>query len=312
MALLLLGATLFTSFLLSTLLVRTSISVAARLNAYDRPDSPRKLQEAPVPRLGGVAVAVGFLLMLVVGYVYLGGVGEFAEVLGIGIPALALALLGLADDYVQLSPRIRLVAQFTVAVVAVFLGTSVDLTGSTLVDAGISVLWIVAIVNGVNLLDNSDGLAASTVLVAATGCLAVTLFSGQEVIGLLAAALVGLCGGFLVFNWFPARVYLGDAGAYFLGFLLAVLTIRLRPVGISFPATALIPLLLAALPLADTSFVIVQRLRARVHPFSPGRDHLSHELQKRGFSVPISVLLLQLGLIATSAGAVLISGRVSM
>lgn len=304
------GATLVIAFALGAALVRGSISLSHKARVYDSPDGVRKFQTAPIPRLGGVAVALGFLILVLLGFIYFGDSRQFAPILGIGLPALAMALVGLADDYRQLAPWPRMAMQAGVALAAVLLGTSIELTGNSLVDAALTILWIVAIVNGVNLLDNSDGLAASTVLVSSIGIIAVAFLSGQQLISLLAIALMGLCLGFLVFNWFPARVYLGDSGAYFLGFLLAVLTIRLRPAGIAFPWTAAIPLLLAALPLVDTSWVVVRRLSQGIHPFQPGRDHLSHSLQSRGLSIPGSVILLQVALAATCAVAVAIALRV--
>ena len=114
----------------------------------------------------------------------------------------------------------------------------------------------------------------------------------------------GTAAGFLWHNWHPATVYLGDAGAYFLGFLLAIVTLRLRPVGIALPWSALIPVLLVFVPILDTTFVTVRRLLERRHPFTPGRDHLSHVLMDRGLSVRQAVTVLQVILIASVTGAV--------
>ena len=155
-----------------------------------------------------------------------------------------------------------------------------------------------------NLLDNADGLAASTALVASLGTGIVAVIYGQYFVGALAFALAGTAAGFLWHNWHPATVYLGDAGAYFLGFLLAIVTLRLRPVGIALPWSAFIPVLLVFVPILDTTFVVTRRLLAGRHPFTPGRDHLSHLLMDRGLSVRTSVAILQLVLIVSVSGAV--------
>jgi UDP-GlcNAc:undecaprenyl-phosphate GlcNAc-1-phosphate transferase len=190
------------------------------------------------------------------------------------------------------------------AVVAFALGSRVALTGILWVDAAITVFWFMAVVNGINLLDNSDGLAGSTVLVSSLGASIIAVLFGQQLVSLLGFALVGVCIGFLWHNWYPAKVYLGDSGAYFLGFLLATLVLRLRPESVSQLAGVAIALLLVALPLLDTSYVVIKRLRAGVHPFTAGRDHLSHVLQDRGRSVPASVLSLQTMLGTTTLLAV--------
>ena len=166
-------------------------------------------------------------------------------------------------------------------------------------------------VNGINLLDNSDGLAGATVLVSALGASIIAIVFGQLFNSLLGLALVGVCVGYLWHNWHPATVYMGDSGAYFLGFLLATLVIRLRPDSMQPMWGALIALLLVALPIVDTTYVVVKRLRAGIHPFTAGRDHLSHVLQDRGRSVPGSVLLLQGVLVCSSALAVGLAAALS-
>ena len=127
---------------------------------------------------------------------------------------------------------------------------------------------------------------------------------GQFFVGALSFALAGTAAGFLWHNWHPATVYLGDAGAYFLGFLLAIVTLRLRPVGIALPWSALIPVLLMLVPILDTTFVVIRRLISGRHPFTPGRDHLSHVLMDRGLSVRQSVTVLQVVLVLSVTGAV--------
>jgi UDP-GlcNAc:undecaprenyl-phosphate GlcNAc-1-phosphate transferase len=220
------------------------------------------------------------------------------------LPALIVAGLGFIDDIRALNPWIRLIAQTLLALLVWFTGTQVGFFQIGWLDAAVTVLWIVGLTNAMNLLDNADGLAASTTLVASLGTGIVAVIYGQYFVGALAFALAGTAAGFLWHNWAPATVYLGDAGAYFLGFLLAIVTLRLRPVGIALPWSAFIPVLLVFVPILDTTFVVTRRLLAGRHPFTPGRDHLSHLLMDRGLSVRTSVATLQVVLIVSVSGAV--------
>lgn len=288
---------------LSAVTVALSIRVAHRVGALDHPDSPRKTQESPIPRLGGIAVALSFSLITIAVLVIGGQPRNAILAASVLIPALGMAALGFVDDRRHVQPVMRLFFQALAAVAAWFLGTTVVLTGIQWLDMVIFVLWVVVIVNGVNLLDNSDGLAGSTVLVAALGATFVAAAGGQELVSVLGASLAGVALGFLWHNWAPARVYLGDSGAYFLGFLIAVLAVRLRPQGLTVPWSALVPVLLLVLPLVDTAFVVARRVRSGIHPFTAGRDHLSHELQRRGLSTAQSVLVLQIAGVMGALGA---------
>lgn len=279
--------------LLSAIAVGASIRIAQRLDIHDHPDGGRKLQDRPIPKLGGLAVAVAFSLSALV-VLLLAGRPDAAELaIGVLVPALAAAAVGYADDLRHLNPMLRLGLQAALGALAWVLGTQIYLTGIAGVDFALTVLWFMVIVNGINLLDNSDGLAGATVLVSALGASLIAVMFGQELVSLLGFALVGVCIGYLWHNWHPARVYMGDSGAYFLGFLLATLVIRLSPDTVPPAAGAAIALLLVALPIMDTAYVVVKRMRAGVHPFTAGRDHLAHVLQDHGRSVPASVISLQ-------------------
>lgn len=295
------------SAIVSTLLVWGSIVLAHRTGLVDAPDGARKQQERPIPKIGGIAVAATFTVVFFVAVSLSGDFSELGLLAGVLLPALAVAALGFIDDVRTLNPWIRLVAQVLLALVVWATGTQVNFTSIMAVDIAITVLWIVGLTNAMNLLDNSDGLAASTTLVAALGTGAIAAIYGQYFVAGLAFALSGIALGFLWHNWAPARVYLGDAGAYFLGFLLAIVTLRLRPVGINLPWSALIPLLLVLVPVLDTTFVVVRRLWERRHPFTPGRDHLSHVLIARGLSVRVSVAVLQAVLLISVGAAVAIA-----
>lgn len=283
----------FANLVLTAGSVAASIQVAHRWKIYDHPDMPRKTQENPVPKLGGVAVALAFLLVTLAFFGITGRGSDLELALGVLIPAVLMAFLGFLDDRRHLNPYFRLAVQAGVAALVWATGTRVDVTGFVLVDFLLFVFWVMLIVNGINLLDNSDGLAASTTLVAALGAGVIAALGGQQLVSALAIALAGAALGFLWHNWHPARVYLGDAGAYFLGFMLAVLIVRLRPDKLDEWQGLVVAILLVALPMIDTVFVVTKRLRAGLHPFTAGRDHLSHRLQERGSSIRLSVVQLQ-------------------
>lgn len=280
------------SLAISWISVDLSIRVAQKVNAYDHPDGGRKVQDRPIPRLGGLAIAGAFTLFIAIGLLATGRLG-FALALSVLVPALVAAAVGLADDRWHLNPYLRLGLQAGVGLLAWVLGTRVAVTGLPIVDLAVTVMWVVAIINGINLLDNSDGLAASTVLIMAIAASLIAALFGQGLVTLFGVTLIGVSLGYLRHNWYPARVYMGDSGAYFLGTLLALLLVRLTPSAVPRGIALLAVALIAILPLLDMSFVVVRRLNSGIHPFTAGRDHLSHELQARGRSVPISVSLLQ-------------------
>jgi UDP-GlcNAc:undecaprenyl-phosphate GlcNAc-1-phosphate transferase len=281
------------STIVSGLSVYLSIALANRWGVFDHPDMERKVQDHPIPKLGGLAVALVFIFGTVVTVLLSGRSELLPPALGILLPALGAALLGFVDDRSHVNPNIRLLVQALLASVVWFTGTRLDFTGVATIDFVIFILWVMAIVNGINLLDNSDGLAGSTTFLSALGAGVVALFGGQELISIMGFALAGSALGFLWQNWHPAKVYLGDAGAYFLGFMLAILVVRVSPANASVWQGIAIALLLVLLPLVDTTYVVVKRLSKRTHPFTAGRDHLSHKLQTKGASVPESVVRLQ-------------------
>lgn len=282
------------SSILSVVAVRGSIVLAQRIDFYDHPDMERKTQVQPIPKLGGLAVAATFVTAALVGLVVMGRLDQVPIALSVLVPALGMAALGFLDDRRHLNPYLRLSGQFLLAAIAWFAGSRIEVFDNQVLSFAIFVFWVALIVNGVNLLDNSDGLAGSTVLISSIGASVIALLSGQQLVSIMGIALAGATLGFLWHNWYPARVYLGDAGAYFLGFLLALLVVRMRPEDLSSGEGTLVALLLVALPLSDTVYVVIKRIRRGEHPFTAGRDHLSHRLQTSGSTVPSSVLTLQI------------------
>lgn len=254
--------------------------VALRLGVLDLP-APRKLHADPVPYLGGLAIVAGFLAA--VGLTALSGelgpyLGQLSVVLAGG---LVVASLGLWDDVRVSRAWVRLGVETAVAVGLYLSGVRVTLLRSSPADVVLTIGWIVGITNALNLMDNMDGLSAGVSAIAAGAFFLLASLSGQYLVASLAAAICGGALGFLWYNRPPARIFMGDTGSLFLGFLLAVLGVKLRFAD-SQRFSFLVPLAVLAIPCLDTLLVTVSRLRRGVSPMTAGRDHVSHRLVRLG------------------------------
>lgn len=247
--------------------------VALRLGVMDTPNA-RKIHANPVPLMGGAAIYIAFLLVLV----FWGDLRYINEVIGIFIGATLMSLLGVVDDKWGLGSYIKLFGQLLAASILIYTGVQVRLFYNWL-DIALTILWVVSITNAFNLLDNMDGLSGGIAMIAAVFFTLLASLSNQYLVGALAAALAGACAGFLVHNWNPAHVFMGDTGSLFLGFLLAAVGIKLRFPANSKTITWMIPLFVLALPIFDTTLVFISRLRRGKNPLTtPGKDHISHRL----------------------------------
>ncbi len=247
--------------------------VALRLGFLDAPAS-RKIHAKPVPLLGGAAIYLAFILAIV----FLGDQRYVNELVGILIGATLCSLMGVVDDKWGLGSYVKLGGQLLAAAILVYTGVQVQLFGGWL-DVAITLLWVAGITNALNLLDNMDGLSGGIAMIAAVFFALLATMSDQYLVGALAAALAGACAGFLIYNWNPAHIFMGDTGALFLGFLLAAVGIKLRFPANSKTVTWIIPLLVLALPIFDTTLVFISRLRRGKNPLTtPGKDHISHRL----------------------------------
>jgi len=274
---------------LSGLLTGPVRALAIKLGAMDLPNMDRKTQIEPVPYLGGVAIAISIVSVTYAAIFYSdNSKTTFPLVTYALLPAVLLGLMGLIDDLKGLPPVPRLLAQTVMAIlVAVFLidrnleGTPI---GNQLLNDIINIVWIVAICNSINFFDNLDGGAAGSVAVSTLGIAIIASNQGQELVTALSVVTCGATVGFLLWNKSPAKIYMGDAGALFLGLIVAVLTIRLDP-GITpkFNSMAILPMLLAV-PILDTCIAVFSRLRRGISPFTGGKDHLSHRLMRKGFT----------------------------
>jgi UDP-GlcNAc:undecaprenyl-phosphate GlcNAc-1-phosphate transferase len=226
-------------------------------------------------------------------------------------PALVMGLVGLWDDLKSLNPLPRFIGQsiagLVVAVILVLNDNVGNPTGIILVDVLITVLWIVGICNSINFFDNLDGGAAGTVAIAAISLTYLAITGNQYFIAALSIVIAGSTLGFLIWNRVPARIYMGDAGALFLGVLLAILTVRFKPTTETSISSFAIPILLLAIPILDTTVAVFSRLRRKVSPFQGGKDHLSHRLVRYGLSRKVSAITLWLLSALYGLFAVLIS-----
>lgn len=247
--------------------------VALRFGVIDRP-AARKIHANPVPLLGGAAIYIAFIIVLLL----FGDRRYIHEVVGIFVGATLVSLMGVVDDRWGLGSYVKLAGQLLAACILIYSGVRVSIWGNWM-DIAITICWVVGITNAMNLLDNMDGLSGGIAMIAATFFTLLAALSNQYLVGTLAAALAGACAGFLVYNWNPAHIFMGDTGSLFLGFLLAAVGIKLRFPTNSDTITWMIPVIVLALPVFDTTMVFISRLRRGKNPLTtPGKDHISHRL----------------------------------
>ena len=312
----------FVAFLLSltAALAATPLArrAAIRLDIVDHP-SARKVHVSPMPYLGGVAIYAAFMLILLVSRLSLahvdGAARATSQLLAIVGGASLMAALGLADDRFGLPPLVKLAGQLAGAGILLLAQVTVELHHFTFLEAPLTVLWVVGITNAFNLMDNMDGLAVGTAGIASCFFFlhAVLALTSQTLVASLAAALAGACFGFLFYNWSPAKIFMGDAGSLFLGYLLAALALKLSLAPVSpqvvqlaraagyqldvhgtHAIALLAPVFVLGLPIFDTTMVTLSRLR-RGDPVSRGgKDHTSHRLVAAGMTHRETVMTLYL------------------
>jgi len=290
------------AFALTGLLTWPVRALAIRLGAMDAPNVARKSQTEPVPYLGGVAIALGITITTLAA-VYVGGnkTGENAEQLKdlaliVLLPALVLGAMGLFDDLRSLAPWPRLITQSVVGSVVAFIivqgGTVGTPFGTSTLNTAVTIFWIVGICNSINFFDNLDGAASGAVAIAALGLFLIAFDRGQELVSALSIVTAGATFGFLMWNKSPAKIYMGDAGALFLGVIISVATIRVNPGIVPTWKSLMIPIILLAVPLLDTCVAVFSRLARGLSPLTGGKDHLSHRLVRAGLTRPIAAISL--------------------
>jgi UDP-GlcNAc:undecaprenyl-phosphate GlcNAc-1-phosphate transferase len=285
------------AFALTGLLTWPIRALAIRLGAMDAPNLARKSQAEPVPYLGGVAIALGVSIVTFTALFFSDNDSVIIERgLTAILPALFLGAIGLFDDLRSLPAWPRLIIQSVlgtvIAIILVQTGTLGIAFKNDLINTVVTILWIVGICNAINFFDNIDGAASGTVAVAALGVFFIAFDRDQELLSALTIVTAGATIGFVLWNKSPAKIYMGDAGALFLGVIISVATIRVNP-GITPSWKSLaIPIILLGIPLLDTCVAVFSRIARGISPLTGGLDHLSHRLVRAGLSRPVAVISL--------------------
>ena len=280
--------------LISTPVVR---SLAFRVGAVDVPKDNRRMHNHPIPRMGGLAIFFGFILSVLI------FIPLTPELRGMLLGSVVIVILGILDDIFALPALPKFFVQIGAALIAVLAGNRIDFLSNPNIfssepfwDLGwlavpITALWIVGITNAVNLIDGLDGLACGVSTISSMTLLVIALVMEEPDVAILMGALSGACIGFLPYNLNPAKIFMGDTGSTFLGFILAVVSIQ----GL-FKFYAIIsfavPFLMLGLPIFDTCFAILRRVSHGQSPMAPDRGHIHHRLIDMGFTQKQAVAVL--------------------
>ncbi len=301
----------FAISLAATPVVKT---IAHKIGAIDVPKDERRVHKAPTPRLGGLAIFYGFLIALLC-YAKID-----QQLRGIIIGSLIIVGIGIIDDVKQIRATLKLAAQILAAVITVAHDVRITaisvpefISQSGVLQLGIwsipiTLMWIVGVTNAVNLIDGLDGLAVGVSSIASFSLFFIAILAGEQNVAIISAALAGGCLGFLPYNFNPAKIFMGDTGALFLGYMLSVICIQGLFKGyvvISF----IIPLLILGLPLFDTVFAIIRRAWNHKPIMGADRGHLHHKLLDNGFTQKQTVAILYIIASVLGISAVLVLER---
>jgi len=296
----------------SALLLVVGVTPAARwlstrLGFMDQP-SARKVHTTPMPRFGGIAMYGAVVVALLV-FEDRFRVDQLVSIL---LGATWVSFLGGWDDRWGLRPILKFAGQVIAAIILIVADVQVGFLPWPWLNWLATIVWVVGLTNAINFLDNMDGLSGGLTAIASAFFMLMAVQNGQFLVGGLSAALLGACIGFLVYNFNPASIFMGDTGALFLGFMLAALGIKLRFPANSDSITWMVPVLVLGIPIFDTTLVTISRIRRGLHPVTPGKDHTSHRLVRLGFSQREAVMVLYLvgGMLGMVAEFVTQSGLV--
>lgn len=288
---------MITAFVISFILTPIVIRVAHHIGAVDVPEDDRRVHTKPIPRLGGLAVFLSVMLCFLIFVDY-----PMAKIMGIMIGSLVIVLLGLIDDIAPVKAKYKLIGQVFAAFILIFsdiriMGVSdaFNLSQTIYIDDFLSVvitiLWVVGITNTLNLIDGLDGLSGGIATISAVTLAYVAFSNGRIEVAIITLIIAGACLGFLPYNFNPARIFMGDTGALFLGFILAAISIE-GTLKISTAFTFFAPVLALGIPIFDTFFSIVRRMAAGKHPFEADRGHLHHRVLDLGYGHKRTVIYL--------------------
>ena len=270
---------------------------AERIGAIDVPKDERRIHDHPIPRMGGLAIFMGFIASVII-FVYFD-----TQVTGILLGALIIAAMGAVDDIMSLRPWVKLLVQIIAALVAIRCGIYFNVITNPLLSSyndtlamgwlsiPLTIIWIVGCTNAFNLIDGLDGLAVGVSAISSFTLLVVSILVSTPNTCFILAALCGACVGFMPFNMNPAKIFMGDVGSQFLGFVLATVSI-MGFFKMSALITVLIPMMAMLLPLADTTFAFTRRILHGQSPFRADRGHFHHRLLAMGLSQKQAVAVL--------------------
>ncbi|MEW6102408.1 MAG: MraY family glycosyltransferase [bacterium] len=258
--------------------------IALKFNIVDLP-SGRKIHLEPIPLLGGFVIAIVFLLVF---SLFSKPSGEIIAVI---LSSILIILVGLIDDIRGFPPFLKLSFQILATWLIIIFGTSISFTNNPNIDIPFTFLWVVGITNAFNLLDNMDGLSVGIAGIASFFFFVLSAIGGQYLVGSLSIALCGSCLGFLRYNFKPAKIFMGDTGSMFIGFILSIIGIKLRfSDDISF--SWIIPIIILGIPIFDTTLVTISRMMRKAKVSEAAKDHTSHRLVAFGLTHIKAVLLL--------------------
>jgi UDP-GlcNAc:undecaprenyl-phosphate GlcNAc-1-phosphate transferase len=280
------------SLLVSIFTIKISIRLAYKIDYLDYPNRTRKFQDNPIPKIGGLPVVLTFTILSTLIGVIANDFIPLSSIFSVILPAFLAGVIGFIDDIKDINPWIRLLLQSLVGILASLCGIEINLTNYEYINIFILVGFFLILINAFNLIDNSDGLANGTFLIITIFATIITYLNGQILVLYLGILLIGLIFGFLIYNWFPAKIYLGDSGVYFISTLLAIFLIEIHSNTIDQLSSVAILLLFVLYPILDMMYVVIKRIYLGIHPFTAGRDHLFHYVNSLGYSTPVAVIKL--------------------
>ena len=288
------------SFGVCLILVPILKRVAIKYNIMiDVPDE-RKVHNGKVPRNGGIGIAIGTLIALIYGFLTRQTNYSINHLLGLVFGGLVALSIGIYDDLKCISAKKKLLGETITALILVISGIRIEAINipfwhvvylSLPVSILITILWVIAIMNAMNLIDGLDGLAAGIALIASTVIFSITMINGDGLAAVVTIALIGGCLGFLRYNYSPASVFMGDSGSMFLGFILSAVSIQASYKSTT-ATSVLIPIMILGIPLLDTISAFVRRVAKHTSPFKADKDHIHHRLMNTGLSTKGCVVVL--------------------
>lgn len=281
----------FVSFSLSAILIPLMIKIALKFNVLDKPDSHLKDHQRPIPYLGGVVLFVSFIFPLLLWKIFVYPDFTIKGITGISIGATIIFLVGLIDDLKKLSVYTKFLVEIIVAFLLILVNIKIEFIKPEIFGYILTILWIVGITNSLNIIDIMDGLAGGVVFISSITFFIISIIGFKVFSPIIALALAGSTLGFLVYNFSPAKIFMGDAGSLFLGFVLASLSLTESYSGVN-KFAVLSPLLILIVPIFDTIFVMFVRFKKGISVFKGSPDHFPIRLTKLGLSRKKVVLII--------------------